>query len=272
MYRADSAAPGSWGTAIYNTRALGGVAPQTYTYTDSAVQSGMLYYYMLKELASDGSGGQYGPVSTGVGLPDQPTVTATATRTASPTLSGTRTATPTRTPLPTWTRAATEAPLPPTATRQFANSPTVPPTATATFGAFQSGLPTPLPPPPVGTGLVSSPTPGAFQPVPVPPRALPSLTPTPFVPQAAVLPTETASPELAATPTPLLSKPDTREPRITLTPEVFEPARGGESRQPTPAAQESARNSTVAFALGGGAIVVALLLGVTGFFLWRARH
>jgi hypothetical protein len=260
LYRAESASPVSWGAPIDQQVPKGGLVPATYTYPDTAVTQGVMYYYRLKELRTDGSSDwldQLGLPSAGVGLS-----TATATRTA------TRTATASRTPYPTLTRPPTEGPMPATATRQFENSPTVPPTPSPTFGsAFNSGVPTPLPPTPVGTGYVVSPTPGALQPAPALPRVVPSLTPTVFVPTPVI---ETASP--TATSAPLLSKPITREPKITGTPEVFEAARGDDARRPTPAAQEGVRSTNTAFALGGGALVVAVLLGATGFFLWRARR
>jgi hypothetical protein len=68
LYRATSYAPANWGAPIHEPPAKGGLTPATYNYTDAAVQSGVLYYYMLEALASDGSTTRYGPVSAGIGL------------------------------------------------------------------------------------------------------------------------------------------------------------------------------------------------------------
>jgi hypothetical protein len=63
LYRAESAAPGSWGAPIDQQPAKGGVAPATYTYIDPAATPGVMYYYLLKDVPSNGgAGGQYGPV------------------------------------------------------------------------------------------------------------------------------------------------------------------------------------------------------------------
>jgi hypothetical protein len=275
LYRAEGSPPADWGDPIHSEVARGGMMPTSYSYRDELVQAGILYYYLLEDLATDGTGSQHGPVSAGVGMAEQPTATPTVTRTASPTLQISLTPSATRTRFPTITPTATGLPQQPTATRQFENSPTVPPTATATFGsAFDSGVGTPTPSPTAGIGQVSTPTPGAGQAVLPPPRIVPTLTPTLFVPTAVILPTDTPTLELNVTPKALLARLDTPEPEITNTPAVFEAVRSDASaqRRPTPAAQESVRNSSVAFALGGGAVVFALLLGVTGFFLWRARH
>ena len=85
LYRALSAAPADWGAPIYETRAVGGIVPASYSYNDTDVATGVLYYYLLEALSTNGSTSRYGPVSAGVGLPDQATSTPTVTPTSTPT-------------------------------------------------------------------------------------------------------------------------------------------------------------------------------------------
>jgi hypothetical protein len=69
---------GPW-IGIATMPATGGPSePASYRFEDHTIAAGVLYYYMLNELVSDGGTAAYGPVS-GVWLPATPTPTPTAT-------------------------------------------------------------------------------------------------------------------------------------------------------------------------------------------------
>ncbi len=246
---------------IHQEEAQGsGTTGFTYQYVDAAVESGMCYYYRIAELTSSGSlGSEYGPTAAGdncATVDATPTATRTATAT---TAAGAATATA--------TRAATSVIAQATATRQFANTPTTAPTLTPGPGVTWTPAPgaTPLPGAQIAT---PTPAPGAAATNPAAVQAeIPTIVPTP-------------QPEPSATATRLMPTETTVPPAATNTPQVFAAATsdsallGANARlTPTPAPSTAAgRNSRLMLLLGGGAIVLAGLLGVGGLLIWRASR
>jgi hypothetical protein len=276
VYRSDAENPASWGSPVFTTasRSLDGTTGAQYAYEDGNVQPNVRYYYLLEELSSSGNTRFLDRIaSAGVGLATSTaTISPTPSRTGTPIIVGTatRTRTPTPPPIPT------EVPAP-TATRQFANTATPIPTPTPTpflGSAFNSALPTPFRIPtatPLTSFQLTSPTPMGGIPLQQAPafEPLATLTPTPafvaFAPSAT--PTFlTAQLEPSASPTALLRA----QQNITRTPQVFEP--NAANRRATPAATTAARSSRLAFTLGGGAVLLAVLLGIGGFAFWKRRH
>ncbi len=282
VYRSDTPNPGSWGSPVFTTgsRSLDGTTGAQYIYVDGVdgnvgnVQPNVPYYYLLEELSNSGGTRFTDRVtSAGIGLATSTaTLSPTPSRTITPIVVGTatRTRTPTPPPMPT------DAPVP-TATRQFPNTATPIPTATLTpflGSAFDSALPTPFQIPtatPLTSFQLSSPTPMGGVPLQQAPafEPLATLTPTPALVAQAPTATPTfltAQLEPNASPTALLRA----QQNITRTPQVFEPSAA--NRRATPAATTAARSSRLAFTLGGGAVVLAVLLGIGGFAFWQRRH
>lgn len=281
LYRTDTASPSDWGAAIYQTVAKGdSITGAQYLYVDGRdgnvgnVQPNVRYYYLLEEVTSSGGTIRYPDhvASAGIGV-TAPTGTATATITSI--VVGTPTYTRTPTATPTGRQSDSTAP---TATRQFPNSPTPPPTATFNAGsAFTSGLATPyvvptIPAPTVGAGSVTSPTPIGGIPLvqPTTPVLLPSATPTVVIVamEASATPTFlTAGLDPTVSPTLLLRA---RE-GVTRTPQVFEPSNSAD-RRATPEVAAATRDTSLSLALGGGAVVLAVLLGAGGYAFWHSRR
>ncbi len=274
VYRSDTENPASWGSPIFTTgsRSLDGNTGAQYTYVDGNVQPNVLYFYLLEELSNSGSEQFTDKIrSAGIGLATSTaTISPTPTRTGTPiVVDPTRTRTPTPRPLPTDALA-------PTATRQFPNTATPIPTATLTpftGSAFNSALPTPFQLPtatPLTSFQLSSPTPMGGVPLQQAPAFEPAATLTPTPELVALTPSATptfltAQLEPEASPTPLLRA----QQNITRTPQVFEPSA---ARRATPAPASPARDSRLAFTLGGGAVVLAVLLGIGGIAFWQRRH
>ncbi len=280
VYRSTTENPASWGSPVFTTasRSLDGTTGAKYAYVDGVdgnvgnVQPGVRYYYLLEELSSGGNTLFTGKVAAaGIGLPAGQ-ATASPTAVASPT--------PTRANTPTTSSDAADAPAP-TATRQFPNTETPIPTATLTpftDSAFDSTPPTPFQAPtatPLTSFQLSSPTPvGGVPPQQEPPATPEPATSTPIVLVEPTEPTEpTATPtsltaqlEQGPSPTPLLQA---QSAGATRTPQVFEPS--GAARPAAPGPTAAARNSRLAFMLGGGAVALAVLLGIGGIVFWRRR-
>ena len=91
------------GPPIAYVIASGGVTGASYSYSDQDIQIGVLYYYQLEEVTSDGRLGDKSPiVAAGIGIPTlTPTPTTTPTTTSTPTTTPTTTSTPTTTPTAT---------------------------------------------------------------------------------------------------------------------------------------------------------------------------
>jgi len=264
-----------------------GTTGATYIFSDEDVEAGKTYYYLLEEIDTDGTPTKLPNYirNATVLAPGQatftPTSTSTATRTATPGLSPTptltRTPVPTRTPLPTITDLPTDVP---TATRQFANTPIPPNTPTPTA--------TRLPGQPTATRAAGSPT---VTPITSPQLATPTRLPgvaAPVAPPAATQPAVAAPPAAAtATRTPTRASSATptttvaRTPSATPSPAVFvakataEPIlRGtpGRTTVPTTTQGDNGRNEGLVLAVGGGAVLLAGLLGGAAFVIWRRRR
>ena len=230
-----------------------------YSYTDTAVTPGAVYYYRLYEVSlSGGSGDMSEIIYAGIGVAT-PTATATATVTA--TQQPTSTATPTRTRTVTPTNVPGEL-VQPTATRRFTNTPipVVAPSGTPTVPG--------LPATPTATGLpsavIAAPTSGGGQAVmpPVSATATPALT-TPMAKPAVVA--------AAASPAPAAAT-DQVGVRPTATPRVFEPILGSpDAGRPAPAPEPAARSTGPLLAIGGAAVVLAALIGGAAIW-WRGRR
>lgn len=275
LYRAQSDAPADWGAAIYETRALGdSLVGATYTYTDTApttIASGVRYYYRLVEVTSDGKRVPHSRLaSAGIDVPPELTRTPTATMsaTATTTTQPSRTATATTVAQASRTATATAAQgTAPTATRQFANTSQPDPTATRTPAGFatptRSASATPA-----GPAVVASPTAGPTS------AATLFASATPATPTGAAAPVTPLSPANATSAPPLVTP--SPEPGRTSTPQVFEPVNTGQpelgARPTSQPKQPLSRTPSTALLLGGGAIALALALGVGAFFLWRARQ
>ena len=281
LYRAQ-ATSGPWNNPIYQQAAQGdGTTGDTYTFTDSSITQGVTYYYLLEEVSQNGTPNKLEDFicSATVFAPNQPTFTPTPTSTATSTATTGPSPTPTRTrtPLPTATDPPTDVP---TATRQFANTP--PPGNTPTPAAT-------LPPgQPTATRTAGSPT---VTPITSPQLATPTRLPgavAPVAPPAAPQPVVTATPVTATatrTPTRMLSATPTatvaRTPSATPSPAVFVAnataelvLRGTPARAtaPAPTQGDDGRNEGLALAIGGGAVLLAGLLGGAAFVIWRRRR
>jgi len=282
LYR-DLAASGPWteDKIVDEQPAQGdGTTGATYIFSDGDVEEGKTYYYLLEEVDNSGTSTKLNNFirNATVLAPGQatftPTSTSTATRTAtpgpSPTPTRTRTPIPTSTPWPTATDLPTDVP---TATRQFANTP-IPgntPTRAATLAPGQ----------PTATRVAGSPT---VTPIMSPQLATPTRLPgaaVPVVPPAATQPAVAAPPSAAtATHTPTRASSATptvaRTPSATPSPAVFgakataEPIlRGTPVRTTAPTQGDDGRNEGLVLAVGGGAVLLAALLGGAAFVIWR---
>ena len=280
LYRAQ-ATSGPWNNLIYQQAAQGdGTSGDTYTFADSSITQGVTYYYLLEEVSQNGTPNKLEDFirSATVFAPNQPTFTPTPTSTATSTatVGPSPTPTSTRTPLPTATDPPTDVP---TATRQFANTPlpgntstpaaTLPPgqpTATRTAGS-----PTATP---IASPQLATPTrlPGAVAPVAPPAAPQPAVTASPVAATATRTPTRIPT----ATPTAVA-----RTPSATPSPAVFVAnataelvLRGTPARAtaPAPTQSDDGRNEGLALAIGGGAVLLAGLLGGAAFIIWRRRR
>lgn len=137
---------------IFDQIAMGdGVTGYKYSYLDTDVTTGILYYYQLEEIEADQSIQLYGPVSATFGSTNTPTHTPTGTNSPTSTTTPTSTATsptPTRTRTPTPTTTATG----PTPTRTKTPARTSTPIPTWTYRPIQpsststpTSTPTPTP-------------------------------------------------------------------------------------------------------------------------------
>lgn len=288
LYRSEGQAGPPWGDPIDEEPARGtGPTGWTYTFSDDTVTSGTTYYYLLEELTVDDSGGTYGPVNATAG--QVVTVTATATTTGTPTNTPVPGASPTATRTPTSTATATPPPdSHPTATREFTNTPPPLPTGTPTEESLQVPTPTLRPTATVlPVAVVETPTGQA-------PRSTtqPSEPPTPTVAMIAegatvtspvdtpsvapsaessevateVVPTPSGTMAVSVTPAAVFGPKETQGPLL----------RGSEvSVQATPgtaATADLARDTRLVSILGGGAIVLALVMGVVAILVWRSRR
>jgi hypothetical protein len=287
LYR-DLAANGPWAEdkIVDEQPAQGdGATGATYNFSDDGVEAGKTYYYLLEEIDTNGNSTpllNYKRSATAL-APGQatytPTSTSTPTRTAtsgpSPTPTRTHTPIPTSTPWPSATDLPTDVP---TATRQFTNTPVPPNTPTATQ----------LPGQPTATRVVGSPTvtpitsPQLTTPTQQPGAVAPAVPPTATRLAVAAPPTAataTRTPTRSASMTPTIGV--TLTPSATPSPAVFvakataEPIlRGTPGRTTVPAAAQGddGRNEGLALAIGGGAVLLAGLLGGAAFIIWRRRR
>jgi hypothetical protein len=279
VYRAETAI-GPWDTVITEPDSNSdGLTDTVYEYNDTDVAVGTTYYYLLEEVEVATTGGinRYTDFirSATAGQPGAPTSTPTATPTATPTSTPGASPTPSRTPSPTATRttaaAATDLPTDaPTATRQSANTPPPPgqpqPTASLTARGTAGIAPTLAAATPTGqAGRVSSP-------------AAPTVTrPGVSAPTTGGAASATPSGQPASTP----SVNPQQSPTVTLSPAVFAAKATGQSvlrsaaTRPHPTATQTEsvpRNDGWILALGGGAMILAAILGGIVLFLWRRRH
>lgn len=294
IYRAETD-NGPWDTVIAELDSNSdGQTDTVYEYNDTDIAVGTTYFYLLEEVEIESSGGLNRYVdfirSATAGQPgaatSTPTATLTATRTSTPGTSGTSptpSRTPSRTPSPTATRAnaatATGAPndtptptVQPgaTSTPQGQPQPTASVTAAATAGAPGAATATPLP-----AGRVATPTGQVgVNPLPTASAAPRPGGTTPPRPGAA---TATAP----AQPAPTATLNSQRTPTATPSPAVFAskatepPAPRSAAPRPTLATTQTEaapRNDGWILALGGGAVVLAGLLGGVALFLWRRHH
>jgi hypothetical protein len=139
-----------------------------YSYEDSNVESGVTYYYWLQVLDSDGDHRE-GPESITHGA--SPSVSPTATRTATATPTATRTATPT----PTATRTSTTTVVP-------SATPTKVPTATPSPTATKVPTRAPTPSPQVTRTSVVEPSPSPTVGAQGTPQPIATATPVPTEP------------------------------------------------------------------------------------------
>jgi hypothetical protein len=246
-----------------------GISGAKYGYTDNNVQKGVRYYYSLEEIAA--SGGLTVVASANAGI-DMPTLTPTSTATA----------TTTRTPTATYTPPATNAPGStsgdqPTATRQFTLTPRPPATAAA-GSTFTPPPPAPATATPIGVAVVSTPTGGPQPPTAAPLIAAATTVPTPLSPVEPTVLAASPSPGSVATST--VQPADEATATATQPPQVFAaatarpvlgtPGRAGAEPKSVPAG-EAARNTGSIFLLGGGAILLAALIGGGVLLYLRSR-
>jgi len=258
LYRAESAAPASWGDPIFAPGPKGDTfTGAIYEYGDTNVTAGRTYYYQLEELTSRGST-VLGQRSAGIGVTtNTPTATATATRTAtkSPTsASG----------APTAGIVLTNTPAP-TATRQFTNTPASGPAGTPAPGIPPTAPPVVRPPAtPLPAASVNTPTGAAPE---APATILAEIT-APPPPEAPSL-----SPTLPATAVPLAGLATaTPRPARESTPVIFESS--GARMTPDAGSQKASqgdRNTGLAWVIGGSLIGLAGVLGVALLYL-RSRR
>ena len=283
LTRAESAL-GPWEDPINQQAALGdGITGAVYTYLDTDVVAGTIYYYILTEIPVSGEGGVFGPISAVMGLAGTatPTRTPAATATQGSPLAGTQTmtatATRTRTPTPSVTVVGDQESLPPTVTRQFTNTPE--PTFPGTPVVASPEVPTP-PSAPAATAsapvVLATPTSGA---------AVPSSVPLPLVPTSASVPgISSAAATATRSPTAAPHGPEARGAPATVTsatPPIFEarstsqPLVGSDrpraTSTPDSDGQPSGRTRFI-LALGAVAIVIALLLVAAMAAIRRRRR
>lgn len=288
VYRAQ-AATGPWNTEVNKQDSTSdGVTDTVYEYNDTDVAVGITYYYVIEEVEVGTTGGVnlYTDFirSATAGQLGAPTSTPTATSTVTPISTQGASLTPSRTPTPTttWTvaAAATDAPTDaPTATGQSTNTPlpqgqpqptaslTVPPSLGANRGTATATL---LP-----AARVTTPT-GQAGSVPAP------ATPTSTRPSAvtpAVGGAASATPSRQPTFTPTINPQ--RVPTATPSPAIYaakataQPVLRGAATRPSAAetdADSAVRNDGWILAVGGGAVILAALLGGIALFLWRQRR
>jgi hypothetical protein len=309
IYRSETAT-GPWDTVVTELDSNSdGVTDTVYEYNDTDIAVGTTYFYLLEEVEVASSGGVNRYVdfirSATAGQPGAPTSTPTATPTATPTVTRTSTpgtsGTPGASPTPSQTPNQTPSPTPgPTATRVDAATATRTPNETPTPTVQPSATPTlQSSPQPTAAAPAAAPvgTPGAATATPLPAGRV--ATPTG---QAGVnpLPTTVATPRpsgatparpgdaSATAPATALAQPAPtatlylqRTPTATSSPAVFaskptEPAapRSAAPRPILATAQPEAapRNDGWILALGGGAVILAGLLGGIALFLWRRHH
>jgi hypothetical protein len=268
LYRNETGAGGAWDGAIHTATAGNSPTGQTYAYIDAAVQAGVTYYYQLEDISVEGASTFHGPVSAGIGLPQN-------------------TGTPTRTPTATGVASVpTVGPgVQPTATRQFTNTPQPVPTATPQPGGLvvpppASNLATPTR---IGPAVVTTPTRlgGALLPFPQPTLAattapaptVPGPSPT-FPPAPTSLPTATVVmvAQVTATPGPSV----TPLVQAGATPAVFEAVGTRPGTVPTAqtgsAANVAGRSLGSTVAIASAAIALAGLIAGLAFLAWRGRR
>lgn len=274
LYRSQDS--GSKGQQIGDTfpNQGGGLSGAKYTYSDPNVVKGMRYYYSLEEISSSGGLTIVATANTGIDLPTL-TPTATATATATSTVTATSIATATR------TRTATTVPAgssggQATATRQFTLTP--PPIATGAAGSTPTPtLLVPATETPIGVGVVSTPTggPPTVAPLNAAATTVPTPVPTPLPPATPTTLAASPSPEITGMSASQPADPVT--PTTTPPPQVFAAATArpvlGTPAQTTPApAGETSRDTGSVFLLGGGAILVAAVIGGGALLYLRSRH
>jgi hypothetical protein len=289
IYRSETAA-GPWDTVVTEQDSdSDGLTDTVYEYHDKAIAIGTTYFYLLEEVELSGSVNRYVDFipSATAGQPGAPTSTPTATRTstpgASPTPSQTPNQTPSRTPSPTPTRAdaiaATGTPTdtpPPTVqpgatpTPQGSPQPTAAVTATAPAGTPGAVTATTLP-----AGRVTTPTgPAGVNPLPTTAAAPRPGGTTPPRPGAAPA-TAPAQPAPTATLNPQRTPTATPSPAVFASKATEPPALRGAAPRPTlatPQTEATPRGGGWILALGGGAVILAGLLGGVALFLWRRHH
>lgn len=112
--------------SLIPTKCLGCIAGETYTFSDSGLAAGQVYYYRLQSVDNKNKVDEFGPVSAS---PSASSATATPTKTTAATPTRTKTATPTRTSSPaqmitgTGTPTVASSVAPATATRRRTGTP-----------------------------------------------------------------------------------------------------------------------------------------------------